>query len=89
VLLSGVKSIVPTPPLFTLPGGKAKISPLGRATVLALAHVYYYRLASTADRENYEYHAIKNVVNTAGRTAKRIGFDHLGLQGSFKTFLLR
>lgn len=34
-------------------GGDAKISPLGRAAVLALAHVYCYRLPTAQTRHSY------------------------------------
>lgn len=68
---------------------KAKISALGRAAVLALAHVYYYRLASVTDRQNYDYFVVKNTVSAFGRVARKVRMHLLCNSGTFNNVLLR
>lgn len=63
-----------------------KISPLCRATVLAIAHVYSYRLPTASSRYSF-WTQISAVVKSFGKVAAKINFDGLGQHGLAQNIL--
>ena len=64
------------------------ISPICRATILALAQVYCYRLPSAGSRRSF-WMMISSVVKGEGRTAKTICWDNLGNEGYPSTVVFK
>ena len=61
-------------------GGKSKVSALCRCTVLAIAHVYAYRLPTTNDRYSF-WLKISAIVKSYGKDAERVQFYGLSNHG--------
>jgi hypothetical protein len=67
---------------------KQVVAPLCRATVLALAQVYCYRLPSVSSRRSY-WMMISDVVSAEGGAAKRICWDKLSNEGFPSSIVLK
>lgn len=67
-------------------GVKVVISPLCRSAVLAIAHVYGYRLPSTEARKSF-YTMLTSMIKRWGKIAVRVNFDALGRSGFVQTVL--
>ena len=63
-----------------------KISPLCRSAVLAIAHVYGYRLPSLESRTSY-YSILTSLIKRWGKIATRVNFDGLGKVGFVHTII--
>jgi hypothetical protein len=67
-------------------GTKLVISPLCRATVLAIALVYGYRLPSVESRTSF-FTTLTSMIRRWGKIANRVNFDALGNHGFVQTVL--
>jgi E3 ubiquitin-protein ligase RNF213 len=67
-------------------GTKVVISPLCRSAVLAIAHVYGYRLPSADARKSF-YSMLTSMIKRWGKTAVHVNFDALGRAGFVQTIL--
>jgi hypothetical protein len=63
-----------------------KISSLCRALVLAIAHVYGYRLPTTSARYSF-WIKISSIANSFGKAAVKVKFDALGKHGTAQNIL--